>query len=200
MAHYVRIDPRLQTIVQLEVCAAALERAKHDSDELVQAVRACHLALYSALVASLAGPAGIGAFGQKLAAKHLAWMTSDDSAKGDYPGDRVQEMDALLQSAQGDGLIKNFGGDPLLLASKDADLITRLQTARHTIEHPKPGTHSLEIVWLIEPLTIASSVSLWLIEHPSIRHHTNEDEMAQARIAVSEIRRLSAETMLRLKA
>jgi hypothetical protein len=192
MTQYVRIDSRLQAISQLEVCAAALERAKRDNNELVQAVRACHLALYSALVASLSGPANLGAFEEKLAAKHLIWMGSEDAARGAYPGDRVQEMDALLQRAQGDGLAAHFGGDALKLTDLDIVLIARLQTARHAIEHPKPGTHSLETVWLVEPLLVAAATSLWLLDHPSIRQRLLDGELERARFAVAEIERLSA--------
>ena len=132
---YVHISPQRTCAQQARRCAEHLEAAPEDGDRLLDAVRCGHLALMGGMVTALSGSAGIGAYPDKLAAKHLEQMQTRTDETLELPQAytlafkdlfaRLQEPDRLEFST------------PALFSAVEQARALALDGLRQKIDHPQ---------------------------------------------------------------
>lgn len=187
----IRISPSQTCVGQVVRCAEHLEAAQHDPQRLVDAVRAAHLALMAAMVEALAGTAGVGAFPDRLAGDHLAYLHGE---RPDMPGERTLSFGQLLDRMQLPGRL-DFA-PPLTLSPIQAKALAELDRLRGLIDHPKPTHWSVEAGYILRVLQAIPAV----LEHcvTAMSHHylgqsgdAVADGLARIRSATADPERLA---------
>ncbi|MCR5875691.1 hypothetical protein LRS10_16875 [Phenylobacterium sp. J426] len=136
---YVHITPELTCAAQTLRVAEHLEAAASDPQRLVDAVRCAHLAIMAACTVALTGTAGVGAYSDKLAAKHLKFMGGEIP---DMPEDHTLPFAALFQRVQEPDRM-DFSG-PLTFTEHERKAARTLDWLRGLIDHPKATSWSVE--------------------------------------------------------
>jgi hypothetical protein len=184
MNEYARITPH--QLAALSLCRAAdtLEQAASNPASWFFVFVDLHRALYCALVAATSGPAGIGAYDDKLQAEFIrAW---DESRGEPYPREpapkrRGKKFDdehhvlpfiELLQRAK------------LQLSPEQHEDIVRLNAFRDKLEHVKPETWSVPVAGLDRMCASASTAFANLLE--SFSRCLQAEELTQVEAALSK--------------
>jgi hypothetical protein len=137
---YVHISPYLICAGQALRCAEHIEAAAADRQRLLDAIRCGHLAVMAALTEALSGTEGIGAFPDKKAAEHLAFMRGE---RPDMPGEFTLTFSQLVERAQERGRMRF--AERLICTDGEARALAELDRLRGLIDHPKPTYWSIEV-------------------------------------------------------
>jgi hypothetical protein len=144
MTAYLRIDVNSTCVQQLERCAEHVTACGSDPDRLIDAIRCAHLAALAAMIGALVGSAGVGAFPEKLASKHLKYLRErDDQPDLPYPEERTLSFAEALIAVQEPGRLE-YGG-PVVLTKSESVLARELDFYRQLIDHPKPTSWSVPV-------------------------------------------------------
>jgi len=179
-----RITPR--QLAALSLCRAAdmLKKAAADPANWVFVIVDLHRALYCARVAVMSGPAGIGAYDDKLQAEFSrAWDESrgEPCPREPTPKKRVKKFDdehhvlpfiELRQRAE------------LQLSPEQHEDIVRLNAFRDKLEHVKPETWIVPVAGLDRMCASACMAFAKLLE--SFSRHLQAEELTQVEAALSK--------------
>jgi hypothetical protein len=192
MNGYARITPHQLAAHSLCRAADTLEQTTSNPVSWFFVIVDLHRALYSALVAVMSGPAGIGAYNDKLQAEFIrAW----DASRGEphprepapKPGQKSDEhyvlgfIELLQRAETGSG---HMWGLPLQLSPEQHEDIVRLNALRDKLEHVKPETWSLPVADLDQMCASAGTAFAKLLE--SFSRHLQADELTQVQTALSK--------------
>lgn len=136
---YVHITPELTCAAQTRRAAEHLEAAAAEPQRLLDAVRCAHLAIMAACTVALVGTAGVGAYKDELAAKHLKFMGGEIP---DMPEDHTLPFPALFKRVQEPGRM-DFS-EPLTFTEDERKAARTLDWLRGLIDHPKSTSWSVE--------------------------------------------------------
>lgn len=136
---YVHITPELTCAAQTLRAAEHLEAAASDPQRLLDAARCAHLAIMAACTVALVGTAGVGAYKDDLAAKHLKFMGGEIP---DMPEDHTLPFPALFKRVQEPGRM-DFS-EPLTFTEDERKAARTLDWLRGLIDHPKSTSWSVE--------------------------------------------------------
>lgn len=169
----ITITPEIVAIICLTDCAGQLEAVTTNPRRLALAAKSAHLALQAALTAALAGTTNTGAHDNKLEAKHLAYLQDRGAGNVEHPdSDRVMNFADLLTKAQSEQLP---WGSVLKISEKDQQLLQRLTSIRHDIEHPKQLRNLLFLEDVFETLPVAANLTVILLK--TVFHHIGQDDL-----------------------
>ena len=144
MTAYLRIDINSTCVQQLERCAEHVTACGSDPDRLLDAIRCAHLSALAAMIGALVGSAGVGAYPEKLAGKHLKYLRERDDQPGlPYPEERTLSFAEALIAVQERGRLE-YGG-PVVLTNSESFLARELDFYRQLIDHPKPTNWSVPV-------------------------------------------------------
>lgn len=142
MTAYLRIDIETTCVQQLERCAEHIIAAHVDPNRLLDAVRCAHLSSLAAMIGALVGSAGVGAYPEKLAGKHIEYLRERDARPElTYPAERTLSFAEAVAAIQAAGRLE-YGG-PITLSAEESALAEELDTYRQLVDHPKPTTWSV---------------------------------------------------------
>lgn len=142
MTEYLRIDIESTCIQQLERCAEHISASMSDSSRLLDAVRCAHLSALAAMIGALVGPAGVGAYPEKLSRKHLSYLRERDERPDlDYPEERTLTFTEALTAIQTPARLEH--GATVVLDESETALAINLDNFRKLIDHPKPTSWSV---------------------------------------------------------
>jgi hypothetical protein len=193
MNEYVSIAPH--QLAALSLCRASdtLEQTASNPTSWFFVIVDLHRALYSALVAVMSGPAGIGAYDDKLRAEFIEALDAsrnEPHPREPAPKKRGEKSDEhyvlpfieLLQRAEtGSG---HMWGLPIQLSPEQHEDIVRLNDFRDKLEHVKPETWILPVDGLGRMCASAGTAFARLLE--SFSRHLQADELTQVQAALSK--------------
>jgi hypothetical protein len=190
---YIHITPATLAVHAIERAALEVHAAANDKpDRWWFAITDAHQALTAALVETLVGTAGIGAYDKPL---QRAWLDyyevsrTDNSAKPPED-DRVLPFPALLDRAQDKKSRRDMGGT-LVLTDSDKKDLRRLNSFRNDLDHVKPRGWSLEKAGLPRIIGAAAEAMRQLFMMHPLRIHLEENELERAEEALAVILRLA---------
>ena len=175
-SNWVVLTPERVAMISLIDCEEQLVKSGSDPLRLSLAAKSAHLALQAALTAALAGTANIGAHPEKLRVEYLNYLNDPDISNTARPiSDRVMGFGELLELAKIGNL--PWSNVPLAVDDNQQELLDRLTSLRHDIEHPKQNVHSIEPEFILQTLPVAARLTIELLE--TVFHHFESGEMGR---------------------
>lgn len=189
---HVEVTTRAISIFNLKECEQQLRNWGHEPLRLVHAAKAAHLSLQSALTDALAGTAGIGAYNKKTRKAYLEYFNKTGDADAKPPTDSyVMNFTDLLARATSTPL--EMTGKPLAVTPEERTALKRLTHIRHSMEHPHPGFHFIEDVFIVQTIPIAARLALTLLDECG--HHYQDGERSTVIASVTAIEALCADQL-----
>lgn len=180
---HVTVSCERLVVVQLQRCAEFISAADENGYWLLDAARALHLAMVAAMTAALSGSAGIGASPPKQRIKAIAAMNA--GAWGDVP-ERVMSYAELVEAIQTEGAME--WASALRLMQEEQEACAALNSLRERIDHPKTSTFSESRAEIRRVCALVAALVPRIME--CVRHHFEEDDFNEVRIAAGIIAKL----------
>jgi hypothetical protein len=187
MREYIDFDERRDVLASLELLALLALKLHKNPRHWKWVIIAAQSAVQGALVCTLAGTHGIGAYTKDLQKEWIAWY---DSREGPPPEQWLERFDTLLKWACNAKRMAIAGSGALKLsAGQKRDLRRLHREFRNQFIHFAPQGWSIELAGLpgIILTAIDTTVEL-MLGQPHIRNHLTGNQIRRIESCVTEVR------------
>jgi hypothetical protein len=188
---WLRIDEREDAIISFEHCAKAISLVSREPANWKWCLLSGHNGAQGALVCTLSGTAGIGAYERRSQREWLAYFESSRGNRQPQPPKiRLADFMELVRRARHPEPMAEFGSGPIELTDAEFKDLQLLNSLRRGLTHFDPCGWSIEIAGLPRIISAAAKVGrICLLGHPTNVLRLEPDQRVRISAALEDIDR-----------